>query len=697
MNKSYPESFGGVSARQMTWRSSGIICYGIFSIYMPIGAAYFKHNFCLIRFEKRGGEELSIRIKKALLLVTDILFINLSFYLALLIRFEFAIPKQYYDLFFKSTLFITVIQIVVFYVFGLYRSLWEYASIEELLQIFLGILSVSGLILVTGIVIGERMPYSVCIISCVLMFMFTGFNRISYRYFRRLKMMRLKYGAGASRVMIIGAGSAGSMLIKELKNNSGINALPVIVIDDDKRKQGTRINGVRVVTGRDRIGELARKYEIDEIVIAIPSAPKKDLAEILRICKSTKCKLKTLPVVMGMAGGEASVKKLRDVNIEDLLGRDEIVLDMDEISDYLKDETVMVTGGGGSIGSELCRQIAKFKPRKLIVFDIYENNAYDLQNELLFTYKNTLDLEVIIGSCRDRERLKEIFEKYKPGVVFHAAAHKHVPLMEGSPKEAIKNNVFGTLNTARRAADNGAKKFILISTDKAVNPTNIMGASKRLAELIIQSMNKTSKTNFAAVRFGNVLGSNGSVIPLFQKQIAGGGPVTVTDKDIIRYFMTIPEAAQLVIQAGALAKGGEVFVLDMGDPVKIDDLARDLIRLSGYEPDTDIKIEYTGLRPGEKLYEELLMDEEGLERTAHKKIFIGKQSDMSFKEVIMCIKALENSMDSEEAIRECMAKLVPTYKYRYEYSKPSITITSEQTAGNRSGKLKVYIQGDTLK
>ncbi len=648
---------------------------------------------------------MSVLIRKVFLLFVDVLLVNLSFYLALLIRFEFNIPESYFNLFIKSILFITVIQIAVFYILGLYRSLWEYASIEELMQIFVATLSASILILVTGIIIGERMPFSVCIVACVLMFMFTGFNRISCRYYRRYKSIKLKMNGKSSRVMIIGAGSAGSMLIKELKNNPELNSNPVIAVDDDKGKQGTRINGIPVFSGRDKIRKLASRYEIDEILIAIPSASKRDMADILSICKSTRCKLKTLPGVMGLTGGQASVKQLRDVNIEDLLGRDEIVLDNEEISDYLKDETVLVTGGGGSIGSELCRQIAQFKPKKLIIFDIYENNAYDLQNELIFTYKDSLDLEVLIGSCRDRERLKEVFEKYKPGVVFHAAAHKHVPLMEGSPVEAIKNNVFGTLNTARRAADNGAKKFILISTDKAVNPTNIMGASKRLAELIVQSMNRTGDTEFAAVRFGNVLGSNGSVIPLFQKQIAKGGPVTVTDKEIIRYFMTIPEAAQLVIQAGALAKGGEVFVLDMGDPIKIDDLAHDLIRLSGYQPDVDMKIEYTGLRPGEKLYEELLMAEEGLEKTAHKKIFIGKQSDMSFKEIILCIKALENSMDSEEAIRECMAKLVPTYRYRYEYSKPTLTVSNEQTAGERAdrksgqkaaddGKLKVIMQSN---
>jgi len=449
-----------------------------------------------------------------------------------------------------------------------------------------------------------------------------------------------------------------------------MNIVPVVMVDDDKTKHGTKINGVPVASGREKIKELAQQYKIDEIIVAIPSASRKEIAELLKISKETRCRLKTLPNIMDVMDGEVSVKQLRDVRIEDLLGREEVKLDLEEISGYLTNEVVMVTGGGGSIGSELCRQIAKFNPKKLIIFDIYENNAYELQNELMFLYKDKLDLEVVIGSCRDRERLREVFERYKPGVVFHAAAHKHVPLMEGNPSEAIKNNVFGTLNTCRRAVDFGAKKFILISTDKAVNPTNIMGASKRLAEIIVQSMNRMGDTKFAAVRFGNVLGSNGSVIPLFRKQILMGGPVTVTHPEVTRYFMTIPEAARLVIQAGAMAKGGEVFVLDMGDPVRIDDLARDMIRLSGLEPDMDIRIEYTGLRPGEKLYEELLMAEEGLVKTAHEKIFIGKQQDMSFQEVIGCIKALESSMESDEMLRETMARLVLTYRYEKQYHKP---------------------------
>lgn len=627
---------------------------------------------------------MTLNIRKILLVIADIILANLSLYLALFIKYDAAIPQQYIGYFLDNALAITVVQIGILYLFGLYRSLWEYASIEEMMQIILGTLAAEGLGAIISLLTGKVYPVSVYFITWIYLVMLTGGIRISYRYARRVRMHMLRKQCKASRVMIIGAGSAGSMLIKELKNHADMNLVPVVVVDDDKAKHGTSINNVPVVSGRERIKELAKQYKVDEIIVAIPSASKKEIAELLRISKETKCKLKTLPSMMDIIDGEVTVKQLRDVSIEDLLGRDEIKLNIDEISEYLKDEVVMVTGGGGSIGSELCRQIARFGPKKLIIFDIYENNAYDLQNELVYTYKDKLDLEVLIGSCRDRERLREVFDRYKPGVVFHAAAHKHVPLMEGNPSEAIKNNVFGTLNTCRRAIDFGAKKFILVSTDKAVNPTNIMGASKRLAEIIVQSMNRLSDTKFAAVRFGNVLGSNGSVIPLFKKQILQGGPVTVTHPDIIRYFMTIPEAAQLVIQAGALAKGGEVFVLDMGKPVKIDDLARDLIRLSGLEPDLDIKIEYTGLRPGEKLYEELLMAEEGLMKTAHSKIFIGKQQDMSFQEIIMCIKALENSMESDDMLRETMAKLVPTYKYR-EYRRPEISVVGEKESDSPKG------------
>jgi|LSQX01.2.fsa_nt_gb FlaA1/EpsC-like NDP-sugar epimerase len=615
---------------------------------------------------------MSVKLRKIVLVIADALIVNISLCLALLIKFDIAIPQKYFDNFLRNALMISIVQIVVFYFFGLYRSLWEYASIEEMMQITVGTITATGLGLLISQLTGRTYPISIHIISWIFLCMLIGSVRIGCRYLRRARLYLQRNNRKPSRVMMVGAGSAGSMLIKEFKNHNDMNLVPVVVVDDDITKHGTCINNIPVVSGRERIREIAKQYKIDEIVVAIPSASKRDVADLLRISKDTKCKLKTLPNMMDIIDGELTANQLRDVDIEDLLGRDEITLNMDEISGYLKDEVVLVTGGGGSIGSELCRQIAKFEPKKLVIFDIYENNAYDLQNELVYTYKDKLDLEVLIGSCRDRGRLREIFERYRPGVVFHAAAHKHVPLMEGNPSEAIKNNVFGTLNTCRRAIDFGTKKFILVSTDKAVNPTNIMGASKRLAEIIVQSMNRMSETKFAAVRFGNVLGSNGSVIPLFKKQIIQGGPVTVTHPDIIRYFMTIPEAAQLVIQAGALGEGGEVFVLDMGEPVKIADLARDLISLSGFEPYVDIKIEYSGLRPGEKLYEELLMAEEGLEKTAHEKIFIGKQHDISFQEVIMCIKALENSMENDEMLRETMAKLVPTYRYTKDYFIPEI-------------------------
>ncbi len=464
----------------------------------------------------------------------------------------------------------------------------------------------------------------------------------------------------------MGAGQAGSMVIKEMKENKHIGYLPIAVVDDDKAKIRTSIHGVPVLGGRDKIKETVIKENIDEIIIALPSAPKSEIRKIVELCKDTKSKLKTLPGVYEIIDGKVSLKAIRDVNLEDLLGRDEIELHTEEIAGYIKDETILITGGGGSIGSELCRQIAVYNPKQLIIFDIYENNAYELENELKTHYKNSIDIHVAIGSVRDQERLRQVFIKFKPGVVFHAAAHKHVPLMELNPSESVKNNVFGTLNLALISEKFKVKKFVLISTDKAVNPTNMMGATKRLAEMIVQAIDKRCGTEFVAVRFGNVLASNGSVIPLFKKQIAQGGPVTVTHPDITRYFMTIPEAAQLVIQAGAMAKGGEIFVLDMGQPIKIVDLARDLIRLSGFEPDKDIKIEFVGLRPGEKLYEELMLKEEGIQSTSHESIFIAKPLDLSFNEVMMGVKALQNAMNNPESLKQCMKSIVETYSYRDE-------------------------------
>lgn len=585
----------------------------------------------------------------------------MAIYMALLLRFDGHIMPQYRDMYYNTFIILTSIKIIVYGVLGLYNSLWRYASIDELIQVFFATAIETALCYLYGEFFDVRLPRSVYIISWSITFIFIGGSRLSYRILRRLNNFVRSDKADKSRVMVIGAGEAGSMVIKELQKHDELESLPVAIIDDDIHKQKSNIHGIPVIGGRNRIKDTVSKYNIDEIIIALPSIPKSELRKIIDICKDTNCKLKILPGVYEILDEKVSLKKIRDVNIEDLLGRDEVKLNTEEIAGYIKDEVILITGGGGSIGSELCRQIAKFEPRKLVIFDIYENNVYDLDIELKNRYKNKLSVEVIIGSIRDKERLRQVFSKYKPGVVFHAAAHKHVPLMELNPGEAVKNNVFGTLNVVQCADQFEVKKFVLISTDKAVNPTNIMGATKRVAEMIVQTMDKRSKTEFVAVRFGNVLGSNGSVIPLFKKQIAQGGPVTVTHPEVTRFFMTIPEAAQLVIQAGAMAKGGEIFILDMGQPVKIIDLARDLIKLSGFEPDVDIKIIYTGLRPGEKLYEELLLDEEGIQNTYHENIYIGKPLDLSFNEVMLGIRALQNSIDDKEALKQCMKNIVSTY------------------------------------
>ena len=462
-------------------------------------------------------------------------------------------------------------------------------------------------------------------------------------------------------VMVVGAGWAGATTIRDTRLSG--DATVVIAVDDDPAKAGTRIGRVKVLYSTENIPEYARRYAIDEIIIAIPSASAVDKRRIMNICAQTDCKLRYVPMLSEVVDGKPQMGAVRDVNIADLLCRDEVKLDMDSIRSYLTDRTVLVTGGGGSIGSELCRQIARFSPKRLIIFDIYENNAYELLYELRQKYGSALNAEVLIGSIRDRKRLEAVFAQYRPDVVFHAAAHKHVPLMEDSPNEAVKNNVFGTYNTAQAAVKHGVKKFVLISTDKAVNPTNIMGASKRLCEMIIQMMSRRHTcTDFVAVRFGNVMGSNGSVVPLFKKQIAEGGPVTVTHPEITRFFMTIPEAVSLILQAAYYAKGGEIFVLDMGNPVKIDDMARNLIRLSGYEPDVDIKIVYTGLRPGEKLYEELLMAEEGLRETTNKLIHIGNPIEMDDDLFLLQLARLETACENEaDNMKEIVEEIVPTY------------------------------------
>ena len=523
--------------------------------------------------------------------------------------------------------------------------------------------SVSGVGLNLFKISGQPVPDSYYFMYLFLLVTFMFISRFSYRFLRSRKH-RMQNRKNNISVMIIGAGEAGNALIKEIVSSNYSTMVIRCIIDDDKQKWGQFIQGIKVVGGRDKIIESADLYDIDEIFIAIPSAPRTVIRDILDICKETNCKLRSLPGMYQLVNGEVSVSKLRDVEVEDLLGREPIRVDLDSILGYVQNKVVMVTGGGGSIGSELCRQIATHKPAKLIIVDIYENNAYDIQQELLQRHPD-LPLVVLIASVRNTKRMNSIFAEYRPDIVYHAAAHKHVPLMETSPNEAIKNNVFGTWKTASAAAMNGCRKFVMISTDKAVNPTNIMGASKRICEMIIQTFNKHYETEFVAVRFGNVLGSNGSVIPLFKKQIAAGGPVTVTHPDIIRYFMTIPEAVSLVLQAGAYARGGEIFVLDMGEPVKILDLAKNLIRLSGYKVGEDIQIEFTGLRPGEKLYEELLMDEEGMQDTANKLIHIGKPIELDEDEFFIQLKKLEDaSRDEVEDIRPLVQQIVPTYVYK---------------------------------
>lgn len=603
--------------------------------------------------------------RKIMLIVSDIILVNMALFLALIIRFDADVPQECIDFLIAAIIPVTLIKITVFFLFRLYSSLWKYASIDEMINIMTATIVASVLALAYGWITDHMQPRSVYFLTWLLTFLFIGASRMGYRVLRRIRnkgiISFIRPGA-RKRVMVVGAGNAGSMVIKEIQTQYWMESMAVAVIDDEEGKHNSRIHGIPIVGGCDKLIEAAKKYNIGEIIIAIPSATKQQMKEILRLCIKTDCKLRILPGMDEIINGKVNLKKVRDVDIEDLLGRDEVKLNTSEISGYLEDETVLVTGGGGSIGSELCRQIAKFKPKKLVIVDIYENNAYELQNELESKYKGKLEFEVLIASVRDKGRLDYIFRTYKPGVVFHAAAHKHVPLMETSPTEAIKNNIFGTINTAECAEKHKVKKFVLVSTDKAVNPTNIMGASKRVAEMVIQSMSKYSKTEFTAVRFGNVLGSNGSVIPLFKKQVESGGPVKVTHPEITRYFMTIPEAARLVIQAGAMAKGGEVFILDMGDPVKILDLARHLIRLSGLRPDKDIKIEFTGLRRGEKLYEELLTAEEGVSATKHEKIYVSKPVSMDAEDLRKEIDVLNNLLTYDhQDISSHMERLVPTY------------------------------------
>lgn len=610
-------------------------------------------------------------VRRALLLLLgDITIIIMASIGALIARFDFSynsIDAIYLESMYRYLPIHILTTVLIFYFCKMYHSLWKFISIHELGYIILANI-VSFFMQIAGFHLMQYpIPRSYFFLEILLQTVMVVGIRFSYRFCRYLKEAReQRFGCGEpqKRVMIIGAGDAGRAIIKEILDSRHLTMKVCCVIDDDCNKEGRYINGIPIVGDRSVILKNVEKYKIDKIILAIPSASKEERREILEICKLAKCELKTLPGMYQLIDGELNIGKLRDVEITDLLGRDPIQVNLDEIMGYVEQKIIMVTGGGGSIGSELCRQIAMYNPKQLIIFDVYENNAYEIQQELK-RHHPELNLVVLIGSVRNTHRMETVFEKYRPDIVYHAAAHKHVPLMEDSPNEAIKNNVFGTYKTAKAASEYGVKRFVLISTDKAVNPTNIMGASKRLCEMIVQSFDKISKTEFVAVRFGNVLGSNGSVIPLFKKQIAEGGPVTVTHKDIIRYFMTIPEAVSLVLQAGAYARGGEIFVLEMGAPVRIDDMARNLIRLSGYTPDVDIKIEYTGLRPGEKLYEELLMAEEGMKETANKLIHIGKPIEMDEETFFDKLAELKEACyNDDESIKEKVQKLVPTYRIK---------------------------------
>ena len=639
------------------------------------------------------------RLIDVMLMAYDFGAVSVAYFFALWFRFDCRfseIPVYYLITWLKFAPIYAIISILVFYIFHLYKSIWKFASYVELKRIMYASM-ILAFVHTAGItLIFRRMPISYYVIGAGIQFLLITFVRFSYRFvlLERSKRAMLQQKLDSSRVMLIGAGTAGRMVLRDMLTSSELNERVCCIIDDDKEKQGCYLEGVPVVGGREEILLNVEKFKIDKIYLTMPSASPKDRRDILNICKETRCQLKSLPGITEIVTGIVKVDSMRDVAVEDLLGREPVNVNMDEIYSFIAGKVILVTGGGGSIGSELCRQIAKHNPKQLIIFDIYENNAHNIGLELRDKYPE-LNLEILIGSVRDSKRINQVFAKYKPDVVYHAAAHKHVPLMEDSPCESIKNNAIGTYKTAYAAMNNGCKRFVLISTDKAVNPTNIMGASKRLCEMIIQSFDRRIRegradeivplhvhsedavaaatkckkssdppcTDFVAVRFGNVLGSNGSVVPRFIEQISKGGPVTVTHPDIIRYFMTIPEAASLVLQAGTYAKGGEIFVLDMGDPVKIDTLARNLIRLSGLTPDVDIKISYTGLRAGEKLYEEKLMSEEGLQTTANKLIHIGSpipfDVDVFFENLQeMMIASYEGE---EDRIRDLVVKTVGTY------------------------------------
>ena len=606
------------------------------------------------------------KVRMLLMIIVDAAIICLTCYLSLLLRFDLNpanIPIQFLTEAKALMPFTAISTIIVFMIFNLYFTIWSLASIREAIKIVLACLVAALVQVAESVLLIHSLPRSYFVFFFIILTVFTIIFRFSYRIYRTI-VFKDRINSDTVNTIIVGAGEAGEKIIREIHSTDKANVHVCCIVDDDTNKIGKTVHGVRVEGTRYNLPDLIKKYNVTRVILAMASSSPEERKGIIEIAQKAGIKdIKVLPGIYQLVDGTVTVSKLRNVDLLDLLGRDPVKVNLKEVGSYITDKVVLVTGGGGSIGSELCRQIAKQHPKKLVVFDIYENNVYDIQQELKVTHPE-LDAEYLIGSVRNTGRLDYIFRTYKPQIVFHAAAHKHVPLMEDSPTEAIKNNVMGTYKTAKKANEYGAEKFVLISTDKAVNPTNIMGASKRLCEMVVQMMSRHSKTDFVAVRFGNVLGSNGSVIPLFKKQIAAGGPVTVTDKRIIRFFMTIPEAVSLVLQAGAYAHGGEIFILDMGDPVKIDDMARNLIKLSGYEPDKDIKIVYTGLRPGEKLYEEMLMKEEGMKDTPNKLIHIGQPiifDDDEFKQELATLDKVANENGDGNEMKKLVAKVVPTY------------------------------------
>ncbi|RHM62817.1 MULTISPECIES: nucleoside-diphosphate sugar epimerase/dehydratase [Coprobacillaceae] len=610
-------------------------------------------------------EKSQLLLRRVCLIAFDTISIIISFFLSSFIAYNGQIELSFLKNTYLVLSILLVLSLVFFTHMKLYVSLWRYASVNELLNVIISAMMSSIIYCALCIILNLNPPISTMFLYLLILLLLIGGSRFGYRFLRLYAGRHGLFGRSdenCKRVMIVGAGSAGEKILRETLVTPKINKQVVCFIDDDHTKHNRRIHNIPIVGDRYDIVKKAIEYKIDEIYVALPSIDDKQVSEVLNICKETRCKLKKLPGMYQFLNDEIILEKLKDVEVQDLLGRDPIKVNLEEIMGYVKDKVVMVTGGGGSIGSELCRQIAKSEPKQLIIVDIYENNAYDIQLELQRKYPE-LHLETMIASVRDANKIRDLFAYYRPDIVYHAAAHKHVPLMEDAPHEAIKNNVFGTLNVAKAADHYGVKRFILISTDKAVNPTNIMGASKRLCEMIVQSFDKKSKTEFVAVRFGNVLGSNGSVIPLFKKQIKNGGPITITHPDIIRYFMTIPEAVSLVLQAGAYGHGGEIFVLDMGKPVKILDMARNLIKLSGLEPDVDIEIKFIGLRPGEKLYEEMLMKEEGMQTTPNKMIHIGKPIELSDNFFNQLDNLYQLAYDEDSDIRKAVHEIVDTYHY----------------------------------